>query len=190
MKKRLFLTGPDLSGKSEMIHSALGDRIRMAGGFVTVRNRDSQGNICGFDLVAADGSGQRARFLEFTGGKPATHLEVFSQTGVRLLKQAENRPFAILDELGGVELLDDGFLRALVKLLRGSTPCIGVMKSSGDAGKTVGMMGLNLRYELARRALYDFLVQDPDTQVVQTTGSDDEGVLELIRQWAEQFAGA
>lgn len=188
MKKRLFLTGPDRSGKSDMIHQALGDRINMAGGFVTVRDRDGQGNIRGFELTAADGSGQRERFLEFVEGKPATHLEVFSQTGVRLLRQAENRPFAVLDELGGVELLDDGFLRALVKLLRGDTPCIGVMKGSGPAGKAVGMMGLNLRYELARRALYDFLIQDPDTLVVQTTGADDEQVLELIREWVDAFA--
>lgn len=188
MKKRLFLTGPDRSGKSDMIHQALGQRIRLAGGFVTVRERDSQGNIHGFDLTAADGSGQRARFLEFVEGKPVTHPEVFSQTGVRLLRQGANRPFVVLDELGGVELLDDGFLRALVTLLRGDTPCIGVMKGPGHPGKAVDMMGLNLRYELALRALYDFLSRDPDTLVVQTTGKDDEQVLALIREWTEAYA--
>lgn len=188
MKRKLFLTGPDRCGKSDMIHRTLGDRMGSAGGFVTIRTLDGNGNIQSFDLKAADGSGQPGRFLEFGGVEPVTRLEVFSQMGTRLLRQGAHRPFVVLDELGGVELLDDGFVRALVKLLRGDTPCIGVMKGSGPAGKVVGMMGLNLRYELARRALYDFLMQDPDTLVVQTTGKDDPEVLALVEQWAEEYA--
>lgn len=188
MKKRLFLTGPDRCGKSDMIHKALGEKTCHAGGFVTVRERDSQGNILGFDLTAADGSGQKARFLEFVNGKPVTHLEVFSQMGTRLLRQAETRPFAVLDELGGVELLDDRFVRALVKLMRGDTPCIGVLKGSGPAGKVVGVMGLNLRYELARRVLHDHLVKDPDTLVIQTTGKDDAEALAMVEAWVAEYA--
>lgn len=188
MKKRLFLTGPDRSGKSEMIHKALGNKIALAGGFVTIRERDSQGNILGFDLTAADGSGQKARFLEWNQGAPVTRVEVFSQTGTRLLRQAEHRPFAVLDELGGVELLDDGFLRALVNLLRGDTPCIGVLRGSGPAGKTVGMMGLNLRYELARRVLHEHLSKDLDTMVIQTTGSDDREAMALVEAWVAEYA--
>ncbi len=188
MKKRLFLTGPDRSGKSEMIHQALGEKMRQAGGFVTIRERDAAGNILGFDLAAADGFGQKARFLEFTSSEPVTHLEVFSQTGTRLLRQAEGRPFAVLDELGGVELLDDGFLKALVKLLRGDTPCIGVMKGSGPVGKAAGVMGLSLRYELARRVLFDYLEKDPDTLMVQTTGKDDREVMELVEAWVQEYA--
>lgn len=187
MKKRLFLTGPDRSGKSEMIHKALGEKMRQAGGFVTIRERDGEGNILGFDLAAADGSGQGVRFLEFVEGKPVTRMEAFSQTGTRLLRQAGNRPFAVLDELGGVELLDDGFLRALVNLLRGDTPCIGVLKGSGPAGKAVGMMGLNLRYELARRVFVEHLNEDPDTLVIQTTGWDDREVLAQVEAWVAEF---
>lgn len=188
MKKRLFLTGPDRCGKSDMIHQALGGQIRHAGGFITVRERDDKGNILGFDLTAADGSGQNARFLEMVNGKPLTHLEVFSQMGIRLLEQAQNRPFAVLDELGGAELLDDSFVRALVPLLRGDTPCIGVVKGTGSAGKTVGVMGLNLRYELARRVMFDYMLKDPDTMVLETTGLSDEKAMELVHQWAEEYA--
>ncbi|MBR2047368.1 MAG: hypothetical protein IJ960_02095 [Oscillospiraceae bacterium] len=187
MKKRLFLTGPDRCGKSEMIQRALGEKLRHAGGFVTLRERDAEGTILGFDLIAADGSGQKARFLDMTGEKPMTHLEVFSQEGVRLLTQAENRPFAVLDELGGAELLDDSFVRALVRLIRGQTPCIGVVKGPGSVGKTVGIMGLNLRYELARRVMYDYMLKDPDTQVIQTTGLEDEETMAQIRQWVEEY---
>jgi nucleoside-triphosphatase len=187
MRKRLFLTGPDRCGKSEMIQLALGEKLRHAGGFVTLRERDAEGNILGFDLMAADGSGQKARFLEMTEGKPMTHLEVFSHEGVRLLNQAANRPFAVLDELGGAELLDDGFVRALVQLVRGPVPCIGVVKSLDSVGKTVGVMGLNLRYELARRVLYDYMMKDPNTQVIQTTGLEDETAMAQIRQWVDEY---
>lgn len=187
MKKKLFLTGPDRSGKSDMIQNTLGEKIRRAGGFVTIRKWDEEGKVQSFDLMAADGSGTPERFLEFMNGKPVSRLEVFSQTGTRLLQQAENRPFVVLDELGGVELLDDSFVRALAKLLESDTPCIGVFKGPG-AGKTVGVMGLNLRYELARRVLRDRLMKDPDTVVVQTTGLDDGKAMELVEQWVAEYA--
>ena len=106
MKKKLFLTGPDRCGKSDMIREELGEAVRYAGGFITVRRRDEQGNVLGFDLTAADGSGGREPFLDLSGKRPVTRLEVFSQMGTRLLDQAEHRSYAVLDELGGVELLD------------------------------------------------------------------------------------
>lgn len=187
MKKKLFLTGPDRSGKSDMIHNALGEAIRRAGGFVTVREWDEQGNVLSFDLAPADGSGPAERFLEFVDGKPLSHLEVFSQSGTRLLRQAENRSFAVLDELGGVELLDDSFVRALVQLLKSDVPCIGVLKGPGT-GRTVGVMGLNLRYELARRVLHDHLVKDPNVEVIQTTGLGDGKAMELVAQWVAEYA--
>ena len=187
MKKKLFLTGPDRSGKSDMIHKALGDRRRNAGGFVTVRDRDEDGRIRSFDLVPADGSGQPQRFLEYVNGKPVSHLEVFSQTGTRLLRNGADRPFVVLDELGGVELLDESFVRALVQLLRGNTPCIGVLRGPGQA-KTVGVMGLNLRYELARRVLMDNLNKDPDALVIHTTGLGDEEAMAMVEQWVETYA--
>lgn len=190
MKKKLFLTGPDRCGKSEMIREELGELHRYAGGFVTVRQRDEQGNVLGFDLAAADGSGGRERFLDLSGKLPVTRLEVFSQTGTRLLDQAEGRSYAVLDELGGVELLDDRFVRALVRLLRGDTPCVGVLRSAGDAGRAVGVMGLDLRYELARRVLYEHLKKDPEVMVLETTGKDDPKARALVAQWVEQYAKA
>ena len=98
MKKKLFLTGPDRSGKSDMIHSALGEHIRRAGGFVTIRERDEQGNVLSFDLMPADGSGHPERFWELVNGKPMSRMEVFAQSGTRLLRQGANRPFVVLDD--------------------------------------------------------------------------------------------
>lgn len=186
MKKKLFLTGPDRSGKSKLIHRALGDDIRRAGGFITAREWDGDGNALSFDLMPADGSGQAERFLEFVDGRAVSHPEVFSQSGTRMLRQAGNRNFVVLDELGGVELLDDSFVRALVQLLRSDTPCIGVLRGPGTA-KTVGVMGLNLRYELARRVLQEHLMKDPNVLVVETTGADDPEAMKLVDAWVAEY---
>ncbi len=187
MHKRLFLIGPDRSGKSDMIRRALGNHMSRAGGFRTRREPDGENGPGSFWLTAADGSGQREQFLEFVDGKAVTHLDVFSQMGTRLLRQAENRSFAVLDELGGVELLDDGFLRALLELLRGDTPCIGVMKDEGPGSKIMGMMGLNLRGQIARRALYEHLHRDKDTLVLRTSGRDDDEVMAILEQWVAEY---
>jgi nucleoside-triphosphatase THEP1 len=108
--------------------------------------------------------------------------------GTRLLDQAEHRSYAVLDELGGVELLDASFVRALVRLLQGDTPCLGVLRAEGDAGKAVGGMGLHLRYELARRVLLDHLKKDPEVIVLETTGKNDPEARKLVAQWVSEYA--
>ena len=188
MKRRLFLTGPSGCGKSDMIRRELGARIHQAGGFVTIRDRDENGTVRGFEILSADGYGPRDRFLDLTGPEPRVDLGVFSGVGVDYLHRAGERSFAILDEIGGVELLDEAFMDELARYLRGSQPCIGVMKGAGNAGKLVELMGLTLRYELARRALYEFLCNEPDTQVLEVAGAEDPAALAAVREWVEEYA--
>ena len=166
MKPRLFLTGPSGIGKSTMISRELGERIQRAGGFLTARDR----------------------FLDMTGERPRVDLEVFSGVGLDYLRRAGERPFAVLDEIGGVELLNDRFMDELARYLGGSQPCIGVMKGPGPAGKLVEMMGLAVRYELARRALYDFLDHDLNTTLIEMTGPEDENALTAVHSWVEEYA--
>ena len=188
MKPRLFLTGPSGCGKSTMIRRELGDLVHRAGGFVTVRDRDENGDIQSFEILSADGYGPGDRFLDQVGEEPRIDLEVFSGVGVDYLRRARERRFAVLDEIGGVELLNDRFVDELVRYFRDGHPCIGVMKGAGSAGKLVEMMGLTVRYELARRALYEHLHNDPDTCLVEMTGRDDENARNAVREWVEQYA--
>ena len=188
MKPRLFLTGPSGIGKSTMISRELGERIRRAGGFLTVRDRNEEGRVIGFDIYSADGYGPRDRFLDLTGERPRVDLEVFSGVGLDYLRRAEERPFAMLDEIGGVELLNDRFMDELARYLGGSQPCIGVMKGPGPAGKLVEMMGLTVRYELARRALHEHLRNDPNTHLVEVTGWDDIQAQDAVRDWVREYA--
>lgn len=188
MKQRLFLTGPSGCGKSTMIRRELGDLVHRAGGFTTIRERDENGTVHGFEIMSADGYGLHERFLDLTGAEPSVDLEVFSGAGVDYLRRAGERSFAVLDEIGGVELLNERFMDELARFLRGSQPCIGVMKGPGPAGKLVEFMGLSVRYELARRAMFEFLRNDPNTELIETTGRDDEAALNAVREWVAQYA--
>ena len=188
MEPRLFLTGPSGCGKSTMIRRELGELVHRAGGFTTVRDRDENDTICGFEIMSADGYGMRERFLDLTGEHPRMDLDVFSGAGVEYLRRAGERSFAVLDEIGGVELLNEEFMDELARYLQGNQPCIGVMKGPGPAGKLVEMMGLTLRYELARRALYEHLRNDPNTCLIETTGQGDEHALNAVREWVAQYA--
>ena len=188
MKPRLFLTGPSGCGKSTMIRRELGDQIRQAGGFLTLRERDESGRVCGFVIRSADGYGPRDRFLDMTGEQPRIDLEVFDRVGLEYLRQAQERSFAVLDEIGGVELLNDRFMDELARYLSGSHPCIGVMKGAGPAGKLVEMMGLTVRYELARRVLFEHLRNEPNTCLLECTGWDDQNALNAVRQWVAEYA--
>ena len=188
MKPRLFITGPSGCGKSSMIRRELGELVHRAGGFTTVRQRDESGRVIGFEICSADGYGPRDRFLDLSGEQPRIDLEIFSGVGREYLRRASERQFALLDEVGGVELLNDRFMNEFARYLQGSQPCIGVMKGSGPAGKLVEMMGLTVRYELARRALYEHLRTDPNTLLLELTGEDDGEVLAAVREWVAEFA--
>ena len=188
MKPRLFLTGPSGCGKSSMIHRELGEHVRRAGGFRTIRQRDESGRIVAFEICSADGYGPKDRFLDLTGEEPWIDLEIFDRVGVDYLRRATERRFAVLDEVGGVELLNERFMNEFARYLQGSQPCIGVVKGPGPAGKLVEMMGLSVRYELARRALHEYLRFDSDTLLVELTDAEDENALNAVREWVAEFA--
>lgn len=171
-----------------MIRRELGELVHRAGGYVTNRLRDENGTIRAFELQSADGYGESLRFLDLTGQRPRMDLEVFSGAGADYLRRAGERSYAVLDEIGGVELLDETFMDELGRFLQGSQPGIGVMKGPGPAGKLVEMMGLTLRYELARRALYEHLRSDPNTLLLELNTSDDLATLCAVREWVQEYA--
>ena len=188
MRQRLFLSGPSGCGKSDMIRRELGELMHRAGGFLTVRERDENGAVEGFSISSADGYGPRDRFLDMTGQEPRIDLEIFDRVGVDYLRRAQERRFAVLDEIGGVELLNERFMDELARYLRSSQPCIGVMKGPGSCGKRVKMMGLTVRYELARRVLFEHLRNDPNTLLMEVSGADDEQVRNAVREWVAEYA--
>ena len=175
MKRRLFLTGPIGCGKSTVILEALGDKLPKCGGFLTKRYREP---YLHFTLESPDGS-QKETFLEFSTGKPSVDLSVFSHAPLQ-------GSVLILDEIGGMELLNPDFTSALEDLLSTDTPILGVIKGEGPAGALIKALGLTEEYTRAAQSLRQKLRTDPNTLVYECT-QYDENALHLARQWAEEY---
>ena len=119
--RRIFLTGPIGCGKSTLIKNTLGKSLSFAGGFVTERVFEV-GRLQGFDIVSLRAhenlqERSRVRFLTFYGNKIRRNDEAFSIFAAMLLDEASERPFAIIDEIGGFELLIPEFMKAFEKFL-------------------------------------------------------------------------
>ena len=175
MKRRLFLTGPIGCGKSTAIAAALGGRISLCGGFLTRRYQEP---CLHFMLESPDGR-IKETFLDFSAGKPSVDLAVFSHT--QLLGKV-----LILDEIGGIELLNPVFFSALQQVLRSNVPVLGVIKGDGPAGALIETLGLTEEYQRALHRLRQLLAEDSETLVYEC-GPFDETARLLAEQWAEEY---
>ncbi len=187
--KRLILMGEIGAGKSTLIRNALGTEVARAGGFVTRRITEN-GRLQGFDLAPAriwsEPNLPAQRFLDFTNGK---HREdsVFSGLGATLLKDAQNAPFAVADEFGGLELLVPEFYEGLVKLLSSDVPTIGVFKTPGAVLALVEQIPLGEDYARKADALRTMLEADPETLLLPISGWDDANAIKTVQRWAETY---
>ena len=178
MQKKLFLCGPSGCGKTTMIRNALGGKLAEAGGFVTERAVGADGRLLGFDLLpAAAAAGVEGytplRFLDYTSEPPKRDNEVFRVEAVRLLQEAEYYSFAVLDEIGGFELV--------------IPQCIGVLKSPAGVEELQMRFGLGEKYPALARRLREALDRDPDSLVLETSGRGDERAERAVREWAGSF---
>lgn len=183
--KRLFLTGPSGCGKSTSIAAALGEHMGSAGGFLTVRRRDETGRAVAYLLQKTDQTGGEI-IIDYSEIPAKMYLEVFADLGVRLLEEAKQYPYIVLDEIGGFELLEPSFRAALSAVLESDIPCIGVMKGAGPANKMIRKLGLGEEYENAAEALRCQMRGDEDTLLYECGQFDPEG-LRLAREWVSRY---
>ena len=175
MKRRLFLTGPIGCGKSTAIAAALGERITQCGGFLTRRHREPN---LRFTLESPEGTFQKT-FLDFSSGKPEINLSVFSE--IKLQGKS-----LVLDEIGGIELLNPEFAAALDAVLQCDVPILGVIKGEGPATALTEALGMAEKYAAAAARLRQQLRSDPDTYVYECR-QFDEMALHFAKQWAEEY---
>ena len=114
--------------------------------------------------------------------------EVFRVHGAELLREAGERPFAVIDEVGGMELLIPEFYEALLGLLCSSKPWVCVLKTA----KSVDRLGRSIAVapQLAARVQElreTLLARDDTTEVVVHTRGDAE-VMRALVQWAQEHA--
>lgn len=175
MKRHLFLTGPIGCGKSTAIQTALGGRLSKCGGLLTRRCREPGLH---FTLEHPDGSGKEV-FLDLSLGTPVIKLDAFSE---RFLQGR----VLLMDEIGGIELLNPLFSDALDAVLKSDVPVLGVVKGEGAAGALVQTLGLMARYEAAAGRLRNRLREDENTLLYEC-GQYDQKALLLAAQWAEEY---
>lgn len=183
--KNLFLTGPMGCGKSTAIASALGPYLPGAGGFLTIREKDDGGRAVAFWLKRPDGSSGQV-IIDCAAGAGTIYPEVFETLGIRLLEEAKQCKYVILDELGGFEVLSESFMAALMELLDSDTPCIGVMKGQTPAGAMIRKLGLGDAYIQKAEKLRQWLQQDGDTLLYECGRFDPEAFL-LAQQWVAEY---
>ncbi len=186
MKRRLLLTGAIGCGKSTLIINALGGAIQNAGGFLTLRVMEN-GRLAGFDLCSVDGK-TRERFLSFGPGGAVRDERPFTETAPALLRQAQAKKFALIDETGGFELLCSDFYEALTAFLFSGKPCVGVLKALPGAEELARRVPLPPGYLEAARELHELLAADPDTLLLETSGRYDQNAEGALRHWAEEYA--
>lgn len=185
MQKRLFLSGPIGCGKSTALRRALGARFSSGGGFLTVRQFSQEGTLLGFTLQRP--SGEDAQWIfDDSGPVRITHMSVFANLGVRLLNEALNAQFIILDEIGGVEILSPAFMHALNQVFESGIPCIGVMKAPRPATRMIQKMGKEREFFDRAKILRTWMEDDPDT-LLYTCKMYDSEAQTLARQWAAEY---
>ena len=182
--KNLFLTGPVGCGKSTSIASALGVSMDKAGGFLTVRQKDDSGRAVAYWMMRPDGNDGQV-IIDYSAKPYTMHLEVFEDLGIRLLEEAKQYDYVILDEIGGFEVLSDSFVEALMDLLQSGIPCIGVIKGAGPASKMIQKLGLGDAYVQKAEALRQWMQADENTLLYECGQFDPEG-LRLAREWVAE----
>ncbi|MBQ3482512.1 MAG: hypothetical protein IJH48_09385 [Oscillospiraceae bacterium] len=192
MRKRLFLTGPSGCGKSTMIRAALGEKLAEAGGFVTERRSADDGRVLGYELLPSAAAGGiegfvPLRFLDYTSDPPTRDNEIFRCEAVRLLQEAEYYPFAVLDEIGGFELVIPQFRAQLAAFLSSPVPCVGVLKDRRGVRELQERFGLGEKYAALAARLREALENDPETLVMTISEQGDENVRQALREWAAAY---
>lgn len=192
MKKHLFLTGESGIGKSTLIIETLGERICSAGGFVTRRAEDGDGNLRGFDIMPACAAGgvqgfEPQRILDYTVRPPKAFTEVFRGYGVQLLDEAQYYPFSVIDEFGGFELIVPQFRAKLAEFLSYDQPIIGVLKGLENAQQLRRSLGLGEKYIAFANRLREALDSDSRTMVLDLAVTDTAAARGILSQWADEY---
>lgn len=193
MKRHLFLTGPAFCGKSYLIREKLGKRLQAAGGFCTELSTDDSGALLGCSMLPAAMAGgaegyEKVLFLDMRRFPPSHDSEVFRGLGVRLLDEAAWYPFAVLDEIGGIDLIIPQFRMGLDSLLASDLPILGVVKTREEAELMRESLGPGERFRAFSERLHEQLENDPNTEILTVQTDPQQEAKDAVTAWIAEYA--
>lgn len=130
-RPHLFLTGEKGIGKSTLLRKLLAGR--KAAGFLTVKSREVYPGRTSLHLLRLDreeGPGEE-NFLCFC--PPPGDRETarrFDRLGRAALEASAGAEVVVMDELGPAEVRAEGFQAAVLRLLEGEVPVLGVLQQA------------------------------------------------------------
>ena len=193
MRRHLFLSGPAFSGKSLLIREQLGRNLQNAGGFCTKLCKAPDGSLLGCAMIPTAAAGgveglEQELFLDMRSFPPSHDSEVFRSLGARLLEEAAWYPFAILDEIGGIDLIIPQFRNALDSLLDSELPILGVIKSREDSEQMRRLLGPGSRFTAFSDRLFERLAGDPDTELHIIAEDAEKEAADAVAAWSAEYA--
>ena len=193
MKRHLFLCGPAFCGKSRLIREKLGPALSAAGGFCTELSAAADGSMLGCTLFPAAAAGgvegfEKELFLDLRSIPPLHDSEVFRQTGTRLLDEAAYYSYAVLDEIGGMDLIIPQFRTALAERLSSELPILGVLKSEEASEDLRRLLGPGERFREFSQRLHRMLAADPNTRILTIEENAEREAADAVSAWAAEYA--
>ena len=105
------------------------------------------------------------------------------------MEEASWYPYAVLDEIGGIDLIIPQFRRALDELLRSELPILGAVKSMEASEQMRQMLGPGERFTAFSEQLFAFLEEDPNTELLMITNDAEEEAGGAVEIWIDEYAG-
>lgn len=191
--KNLFIEGPSRYGKTTTILRILGpERIKTAGGFLTLRLRYEDNSDAGFRVIKAGEATESSEvftpeadniFIKITPEGRTKDETVFAAFVKGILDNPGREPFLLMDEIGGVELLDDAFMEKLKQVLEGPIPIIGTLKCRENAERMAANLELSGEYLNIYDEFRRWLIESTHSVSIDIRTLAYAGTEDIIRDW-------
>lgn len=191
MKAHLFLTGPSSADASALLRDALAPALGYAGGYTMRESFDEQGALHACTLypaaAAADPTAWEGEmYLVISGASFFKNNEVFRESAVKMLQEAEYYPLVLLDSVGGFELLIPQFRAALSDCLQLDLPILCVLKSPAETEDERKRLGLSDRFSAIASEVRSAILEDEETELLTVLPGSESAAQEALRRWVRE----